>query len=165
MYRCAFASFPNYLGNISLSLASLVAQRLKHLPPLRETRVWSLGWEEPLQKEMATHSSILAWRIPWMEKPGRLQSMGSQRVWHDWATSLSLFSLQLSFVFTLWPSFFLSLPPLNLFTSLSWRIQMNHQGAVWKGPKGRSFCALGTGVAHPPRMEMCSPTWEHQGCF
>ena len=52
--------------------------------------VQSLGWEDPLEKEMATHSSILAWRIPWMEEPGRLQSMGSQRVGHDWATSLSL---------------------------------------------------------------------------
>ena len=56
---------------------------------MRETRVWSLGQEDPLEKEMVTHSSILAWKIPWMEKPGRLQSMGSQRVGHDWATSLT----------------------------------------------------------------------------
>ena len=62
---------------------SLVAQRLKRLPTMRETRVQSLGWEDPLEKEMATHSSILAWRISWMEEPGRLQSMGSQRVGHD----------------------------------------------------------------------------------
>ena len=68
--------------------ASLVAQRLKHLPGMRETRVWSLGREDPLEKEMATHSSTLAWRIPWREEPGGLQSMGSQRVGHDWATSL-----------------------------------------------------------------------------
>ena len=60
--------------------ASLVAQRLKHLPPMKETWVQSLGREDPLEKEMVTHSSILAWRIPWTEKPGRLQSMGSQRV-------------------------------------------------------------------------------------
>ena len=60
-----------------------MAQRLKHLPPMRETWVRSLGWEDPLEKEMVTHSSILAWRIPWTEKPGRLQSMGSQRVRHD----------------------------------------------------------------------------------
>ena len=53
--------------------------------------VWSLGQEDPLEKEMATHSSILAWRIPWMEEPGALQSTGLQRVRHDWATSLSLF--------------------------------------------------------------------------
>ena len=55
---------------------------------MRETRVQSLGWEDPLEKEMATHSSTLAWKIPWTEEPGRLQSMGSQRVRHDWATSL-----------------------------------------------------------------------------
>ena len=63
--------------------ASLVAQRLKRLPEMRETWVRSLVWEDPLEKEMATHSNILAWRIPWMEEPGRLQSTGSQRVGHD----------------------------------------------------------------------------------
>ena len=57
--------------------ASLVAQRLKRLPGMRETRVRSLGREDPLQKEMATHSSTLAWRIPWREEPGGLQSVGS----------------------------------------------------------------------------------------
>ena len=61
----------------------------KHLPGMLETWVRSLGREDPLEKEMATHSSTLAWRIPWREEPGRLQSMGSQRVGHDWATSLS----------------------------------------------------------------------------
>ena len=69
--------------------ASLVAQRLKHLPGMRETRVWSLGWEDPLEEEMATHSSTLAWRIPWREEPGRLQSMGLQRAGHEWATLLT----------------------------------------------------------------------------
>ena len=67
---------------------SLVAQRLKRLPGMQETRLRSLGQEDPLEKEMATHSSTLAWKIPWMEKPSRLQSMGSQRVGHDRATSL-----------------------------------------------------------------------------
>ena len=62
---------------------SLVAQMVKRLPTMRETGVQSLGWEDLLEKEMATHSSILAWRIPWTEEPGRLQSMGSQRVQHD----------------------------------------------------------------------------------
>ena len=75
--------------------ASLVAQRLKHLPAMRETRVWSLGQEDPLEKEMATHFSILAWEIPWMEEPSGLQSTGSQRVGHDWAISLSDFTLYL----------------------------------------------------------------------
>ena len=69
--------------------ASLVAQRLKCLPTMLETRVRSLGREDPLEKEMATHSSILAWRIPWTENPGGLQSMGLQRVGHDWVTSLT----------------------------------------------------------------------------
>ena len=76
---------------------------LKHLPALWETQVrplglipgfnpwvWYLGWEDPLEKKMATPSSVLAWRIPWTEEPGRLQSTGSQRVKHEWATSLSL---------------------------------------------------------------------------
>ena len=62
---------------------AVVAQRLKHLPAMRETWVQSLGWEDLLEKEMATHSSILAWRIPWMEERGNLQSMGLQRVRHD----------------------------------------------------------------------------------
>ena len=61
----------------------VAAQRLKRLPPMWETRVQSLGWEDPLEEEMATHSSILAWRIAWTEEPGRLQSAGSQRVGHD----------------------------------------------------------------------------------
>ena len=73
--------------------ASLVAQRLKCLPPMLETQVQSLGWEDPLEKEIAPYSSTLAWRIPWTEEPGRLQSVGSQRVWHNWATSLSLYTL------------------------------------------------------------------------
>ena len=71
------------------TLTSLVAQTVKRLSTTWETRVLSLGGEDLLQKEMATHSSTLAWKIPWTEKPGRLQSMGSQRVWHDWVTSLT----------------------------------------------------------------------------
>ena len=63
--------------------ASLVAQLVKNLPAMQETQVQSLGQEDPLEKGMVTHSSILAWRIPWMEEPGRLQSMRSQRVRHD----------------------------------------------------------------------------------
>ena len=61
----------------------MVAQRVKHLPAMRETWVLSLGQEDPLDKGMAIHSSTLAWKIPWTEKPSRLQSMGSQRVGHD----------------------------------------------------------------------------------
>ena len=65
------------------SLLSLVAQMVKNLPAVGETQVPSLGWEDPLEKEMAPHSSILTWRIPWMEEPGGLQSKGSQRVRHN----------------------------------------------------------------------------------
>ena len=72
----------------SVFRASLVAQMVKRLPTMPETRVQSLDQEAPLEKEMATHSSILAWKIPWRKEPSRLQSTGSQRVGHDWATSL-----------------------------------------------------------------------------
>ena len=60
--------------------ASLVAQKVKNLPAMQKAWVQSLGWEDSMDKEMATHSGILAWRIPWTEEPGRLQSMGLQRV-------------------------------------------------------------------------------------
>ena len=62
---------------------SLMAQMVNCLPAMWETQVQSLGWEDPLEKEMATHSSTLAWKIPWTEEHGRLQSMGSQRVGHE----------------------------------------------------------------------------------
>ena len=64
-----------------------VAQVVKHLPVMQDIQAWSLGQEDPLEKEMATHSSILAWKVPWTEEPSGLQSMGSQRVRHDWATN------------------------------------------------------------------------------
>ena len=70
-------------------LASLVAQMVKNPPARQEIWVSSLSWEDPLEEGMATYSSILAWRIPWTEEPGRLQSTGFQRVRHDWATKHS----------------------------------------------------------------------------
>ena len=70
--------------------ASLVTQMVKNLPAIWETWVHSLGWEDPLKKGMATHSSALAWKIPWTEEPGKLQFTGSQRVGHDWATKPSI---------------------------------------------------------------------------
>ena len=76
---------------ININTPSLVAQTVNHLPTMRENQVRSLGREDPLEKEMTTHSSTLAWKIPSTEDPGGLQSMGLQRVRHDWATSLSLF--------------------------------------------------------------------------
>ena len=79
--RCFSNSYKYDKVNRTLSLlamASLVAQSVKNLPAVQESRVWSLGWEDPLEKEMATHSSILAWEISWTEEPGGLQSMESQ---------------------------------------------------------------------------------------
>ena len=70
--------------------APLVVQSVKNPPAMQKTQVQSLGREDPLKKEMATHSSILAWRIPWTEEPGGLQSLGSQRVRHDSATKQQL---------------------------------------------------------------------------
>ena len=64
-------------------MSAMVTQTIKRLSAMQETQVRSLGWEDPLEKEMAIHSSTIAWKIPWTEEPGRLQSMGSQRVGHN----------------------------------------------------------------------------------
>ena len=73
--------FNNY--RLGKNRASLMAQTVKNLPAMQETQVRSLHWEDPLEKEMATHSNILAWRTPWTEEPGKLESMGLQRVRQD----------------------------------------------------------------------------------
>ena len=75
--------FPRVGGTIAPILQALVAQTVKNLPAVRETRVQSLGQKDPLEKGMTTHSNILNWRIPWTDEPGSLQSMGSQRVKYD----------------------------------------------------------------------------------
>ena len=72
---------------VCVCVASLVAQTVNNPPAMQETPVWFLGWEDPLEKGMATHSGILAWRIPWTEELDGLQSMESQRVEHNWATN------------------------------------------------------------------------------
>ena len=72
-----------FFGAQPSSWTSLVAQMVKRLSTMRETWVRALGWEDPLEKEMAIHSSTVAWKIPWTEEPGTLQSMGLQRVGHD----------------------------------------------------------------------------------
>ena len=77
----------------------LPAQMEKNLPSMQETRVWSLGWEDPLEKGMAIHSSIFAWRIPWTEKPGWLQFAGLQRVGQDWVTNTYTHSLTDSYAY------------------------------------------------------------------
>ena len=67
----------------------MVAQTVKNLPAMPETQIQSLGWEDPLEKEMAIHSGILAQKIPWTEEPGGLQSVGLQRVRHEWQTNIN----------------------------------------------------------------------------
>ena len=89
-------------GEMSITSDSLEAQVVKHLPAIWETRLQLLGWEDPLEKEMATHSSTLAWKIPWTEEPGRLQSMGWQRDGHDLLTSLSSFTSDMQMTPPLW---------------------------------------------------------------
>ena len=101
-YNCIFL-----VSNLSVSIwwsfssfviflrVALVAQTVKRLPAMWETQVQSLAWEDPLEKEMATHSSNLAWKIPWTEEPDRLQSMESQRVGHDWAIFFFLLLIKL----------------------------------------------------------------------
>ena len=86
----AFSSIISYYKIVS-RVASLTAQMLKNLPAMWETQVWSLGWEDPLEKGMSPHCSIRAWRIPQTEETGGLQSMGSPRVRHYWATNTFTF--------------------------------------------------------------------------
>ena len=78
VYIFSFIVFSLYIWE-----AQIWAQMVKNLPAMQETWVQSLSWEDPLEEEMTTHSSILAWRIPWIEEPGRLQYLGLQRVGHD----------------------------------------------------------------------------------
>ena len=84
--------------------ASLMVQTVGNLPAMQESRVWSLGWENPLEKETATHSSILAWEIPWTEEPDGLQSMELQRVRHNWETNTQgkMMSLEWTLILTAW---------------------------------------------------------------
>ena len=94
-HTCMHARTAHICKWVRIQWASLVVQMVKRLPAMLETQVRSLGWEDPLEKGMATHSSTLAWKIPWTEEPGRLKFMGSQRVGHDWATSLTHLRIQL----------------------------------------------------------------------
>ena len=88
-----FLPFFSFWDSFNIARTSLVAQMVKRLSTVRETLVQALAWEDPLEKEMAIHSSTIAWKIPWTEEPGRLQSMGLQRVRHDWASSLHFTSI------------------------------------------------------------------------
>ena len=84
---------------------SLVSQMVKCLPTMLEAQVQALGWEDPLEKEMETHSSTLACKIPWTEEPGRLWFMWSQRVGHNWVTSLSIYLYQFFVYFLVFSSY------------------------------------------------------------
>ena len=106
-YSSVYMTFPKSLTNSSQ--ASLVAQTVTNLPAVQDMWIQSLHWEDPLEKEMATYSSFLAWKIPWTEEPGRrLQSMGLQRVGLDWVTNPSFLLLSNhKFIFlSLWVSLF-----------------------------------------------------------
>ena len=95
--------------------ASLAAQTVKNLPIVWETQIWCWGQEDPLEKGMATHPSILAWRIPWAEGPCRLQSMGLQRVRHNWATNTFVGLLKLFlYSYTSFGSIFHEICPFHL---------------------------------------------------
>ena len=85
----------NSVSAVSLDGASLVAQMVKNLPAVQETCLWSLRQEASMEKGMATHSSILTWRIPWTEEADRLESMKLQRIRHDWVSNVFTFSMSL----------------------------------------------------------------------
>ena len=82
-----WARLPCVFGILQANSLLQRLQFVKRLPAMQMSWIWSLGWEDLLEKEMATHFRILAWRIPWTEEPGGLKSTGSQRVWHDWVTN------------------------------------------------------------------------------
>ena len=110
--------------------ASLVAQMVKSLPAVWETWVWSLGQEDPLEREMATHSSTLAWKIPWTEEPGRLQSMGSQS--RTWLSDITFYEGQNDLILFLFGIVSCNSPPSSLPSShyaglvLPWKARVVH---------------------------------------
>ena len=126
----------------------LVAQTVKNLPAMQETRVRSLGRKDPLEKGMTIHSSILAWRIPWTEDPGWLQSMGLQRVGHDWVTNT-----------------------FNLFYEVSlccWEKVVSSEVLEVRGAKRRdgasvSYCFCYTDIKRHPCLCTASYTWCQDG--
>ena len=118
---------------------SLVAQTVKRLPTVRETWVWSLGQEDPLEKAMAPHSSTLAWKIPWTEEHDRVQSMGSQRVGHDWAPSFSLSTRLLSLII-------ISLP--EILNCYPWKIAWRYRWVAAKRSVSQRWISFFTVILH-----------------
>ena len=147
---------------------------------MRETRVRSLGWEDPMENEMATHSGTLAWRIPWREEPSRLQSMESQRVGQDWATSLSL-SFSLEFIKHFLRAFSSFKPHSNLkkdsFSVYVTEKENQRLEVKWfshdhtsrggrgteMGPDSRSVTAISTPFSWGPGCLLGTPAWRHPG--
>ena len=136
--------------------ASLVAQMVKRLPVMRETQVQSLGREDPLEKEMATHSSTLAWKIPWTENPGRLQSMRSQRVGHDWVTSL-FFPFPL-YLFSFYEQYSYEYSPVCSLVVV-YRVSLGNSSL---GPARESFCCCRHLMAW---LGLLGPWWLHLVCL
>ena len=135
-------------------VASLVAQSVKNLPAVQETRVQSLYREDPMEEEMADHSSILAWKILWMEESGGLQSMGSWRVGHDWATFTSFSLVHAKYTHFLCFNEFLDyLFPLSFVMSIQfedsglWEIQGNRIPSSIAGI-GRGILVASVGPFH-----------------
>jgi len=141
---------------------------VKHLPAMRETWVQSLCQGDPLEKEMVTHSSALAWKIPWTEEPGKLQSMGSQRVWHDWVTFTFIVPFFQASLGLWYRSYFtvgqglcwdnsekeISLQDSQRCTKSSWRIERVNVGSDIIG-HWKSTC----GLTIPPRLPAEFPGW------
>ena len=135
----------HFLKTTQLCSTSLVAQMVNSLPTMWETWVQSLVWEDSLEKEMITHSITLVWKIPWMEEHGSLQSMGSQRVRHNWATSLSFF---LSVMFIDFPVAQLVKNPPEMQETWVWSLG-------WEDP-------LEKGTATDSSILPCRIPWGHQ---
>ena len=141
---------------------------VKRLPTVRETRLPSLGWEDPLEKEMATHSTTLAWKIPWTEDPGRLQSMGLQRVGDHWATLLTAephYSKNYGYAERL-SLLFLAAPGLPCcFVSLVWGVRASHCGGFSRGGAWalgwEGSAAVHAELVAPPHVESSRTRVEH----
>ena len=114
-----------------------MAQIVRNSPTMQETWVWSLGSEDPLEKEMATHSSILAWRIPQTKEPGELQSMGSQRVGHDWVSNTSTYPRRVRVNRGMSPLYSGAEPELQTIKEVEWfpACLVLITGLLWQGDK------------------------------
>ena len=147
--------------DIKLVILVFLRNSLQLLLPMQGTWVRSLGWEDPLEKEMVTHSSILAWRIPWTEEPGRLQSTGSQRVGHDWATSLHFTSLTLINVYAEF-IFFSSL--INSFHLLPWAfVCMFIHRFLSSAPQKRTWIPISVWSSNPRDSQESSIAPQFEG--